>query len=201
MLQDPRECSECRNVFCSKCIQLWQNSQNLFSQVCPLRCKQVTIMKCSIPFRHQLDNLRVKCRNRDCNEDLKVAQILLHENTCPMELVSCENGQCSKKLFRKEVQEHQADCQYRPVACNHCQQLVAIGSLPFHEEEVCWKYIIKCKKCQLELERGAMMSHLDFECAENEIKCNNYPRCNVKMKKRDQEAHSKDECPFTLIAC
>lgn len=41
------------------------------------------------------------------------------------------------------------------------------------------------------------MSHLDFECEDNEIKCKHFPRCNVKMKKRNQEKHMKDDCPFT----
>ena len=61
--------------------------------------------------------------------------------------------------------------------------------MPFHEEEECEKFSMNCHKCNLEMERGALMSHLDFDCEENEIRCKNYPRCNVKMKKRTLKDH------------
>jgi hypothetical protein len=52
---------------------------------CPLRCRGVTFMKISVPFKHQMDNLfKIKCKNErnGCDNISLYGDLEMHEKSC-----------------------------------------------------------------------------------------------------------------------
>eukprot|EP00347_Sterkiella_histriomuscorum_P004373 403360704 len=85
LLQDPRECSKCRNVFCYKCIQAWQSNAHSFQTVCPLR--QDHMATC--------DFLPINCEH--CQKLISQGYMDYHlENQCELILQDCPVFKCKK---------------------------------------------------------------------------------------------------------
>ena len=108
LLCSPRECSKCRNAFCKPCIDKWLQSQNLES-ACPMRCRGVTFMKISVPFKHQLENLfQIRCKNyqNGCKQPLLYGALEQHEKTCGFELMHCPNNGCTRWIVRQDLPLH-----------------------------------------------------------------------------------------------
>ncbi|TNV82776.1 hypothetical protein FGO68_gene14731 [Halteria grandinella] len=203
LLQDPRECSKCRNVFCYSCIDKWQSKSHSFQTLCPLRCKGVEMMRISIPFKNQLESLKLRCVNfkLGCPEIAPFGELLKHQNLCSYMLKKCPHIGCGQKVLVSFLEEHILNCECLPIPCPHCAKLTPQGRLQHHLEEQCESIFISCEVCSQTVQRRLLNHHLDFDCSENEIRCSHYPKCRDRFKKKELEQHLKSTCLFAQITC
>ncbi|CDW71136.1 traf-type zinc finger family protein [Stylonychia lemnae] len=202
LLQDPRECSKCRNVFCHKCIDKWQSNAHSFQTVCPLRCKGVEMMKISIPFKNQMESLKIYCQNKQfgCNQAVTYGELLKHQSSCEYDLISCLHQGCTQKTLRKFLEDHMATCDYLLIDCEYCKKLIPSGQMDHHLQNQCEMILKDCPVCKQPVPKRTLHHHLDFDCLENEVRCPQQG-CQIRCKKKLQKEHIRVDCLFTIVQC
>lgn len=84
VLIDPKQCSNCKNLYCSICIEVWlKNNKN-----CPFNCCFYEIQNASNKINNILEDLKIKCDY--CYIIFDYKNYISHTNTCSEKiLVTC----------------------------------------------------------------------------------------------------------------
>lgn len=121
ILKIPRECANCHNNFCKKCIDVWLSQKN---DLCPFRCPGK--IKLNRSHRIILDALRLlkfKCKNElnGCDIHLNYDNYLDHAHICPYNKLSCPNLECKTTVLAKDMTNHtENECPYQLHTCRIC---------------------------------------------------------------------------------
>ena len=125
LLDDPFQCQNNEHHFCRKCIT--QHLEN--SETCPLCRDQLTPETLRPPSRIVLDVIphlkKPRCRHvsRGCTENVKVEDVLLHEQTCGYAPVVCSNEGCKETVNRCDQESHETEeCKFRKITCESCHE-------------------------------------------------------------------------------
>jgi hypothetical protein len=80
------------------------------------------MMRISIPFKNQLESLKIKCVNfaLGCPEVLPFGSLFKHQFTCSYMLKPCPHIGCGQKVLKSFLEEHILNCEYLPKACTFC---------------------------------------------------------------------------------
>ena len=99
ILREPKECDNCRKLFCAYCIDKWEKN-------CPMQCPGQLRMR---PSSHILQEfiyiLKVTCST--CSEQVLFPLIQEHEDWCKKN--KCANKQCQTLLEHKSHKEFKVD--------------------------------------------------------------------------------------------
>ncbi|EGC32412.1 hypothetical protein DICPUDRAFT_81752 [Dictyostelium purpureum] len=115
-LEDPIVEPSCRNMVCRSCFET--SPEFIKNSVCPICSKKCeTIDQTTIPIfiTKLLDNLRVKCKVCNSEQEIRRADFTNHaENFCKTQ---CKLG-CGECLTKPQVQSHNQICKKFPVECS-----------------------------------------------------------------------------------
>ena len=67
------------------------------------------MMKISIPFKNQLESIKIYCKNHaigGCQEIVTFGDLYKHERECVFEVVPCSYKGCNKRLVRGDLDDH-----------------------------------------------------------------------------------------------
>jgi len=121
ILKVPRECSNCHNNFCNKCISQWLQEKD---NTCPFRCSGK--IKLLNSHRIIIDSLRVlifKCKNETngCDFVMNYDNYIEHTQICEYNKLKCNNKDCKILILSKDMQTHTEDkCEYQSHQCKIC---------------------------------------------------------------------------------
>lgn len=91
---NPKMCSICNHIFCTKCIDEWYKTK----KYCPFKCSvkgQVLLTQIPNSVKAIYDNLKIKCSKENCDAIVPLSELFHHENTCGTH--NCENHEkCGK---------------------------------------------------------------------------------------------------------
>ena len=151
VLHDPVQCENNEHHFCRKCLT--KHLEN--SETCPLCMDQLTLETLRPPSRIVLEIVshlkKPRCCHvsRGCTENVKVEDVLLHEQTCGYAPVVCSNEGCKETVNRRDQENHETkECKFRKITCESC-----------NEELVCVDY--EKHQCTLRKEMNEFKTRLD----------------------------------------
>lgn len=90
IVTDPLQCATCEHVFCSHCLQTWQ-------QGCPNKCPDRVFSKAPRILQRIIDDLRLKCSGIGCDHVTRLADMQTHEAQCRYLQRKCDNPGCDRK--------------------------------------------------------------------------------------------------------
>ena len=71
----------------------------------------------------QLKKPRCRHGSRGCSKNVKVDDVLLHEQTCSYAPVVCSNEDCKETVNRRDQESHETDeCKFRKMTCEFCDE-------------------------------------------------------------------------------
>ena len=119
---NPKECSNCQNLFCDDCIKTWLELKN----VCPCFCSEAPFHSNQAHkfIRDIINNLKVKCPNFElgCVESIRYESLPNHiKNHCLYRKVKCPNDFCKAEIFIKDQEAHIMKCILEEAECPHCK--------------------------------------------------------------------------------
>jgi hypothetical protein len=121
ILKIPRECSNCHNNFCKKCIEKWLNEKN---GTCPFRCpNKINLVPSHRIILDALRFLKFKCKNETngCNFIMSYDNNIEHIGKCEYNFTKCTNSECNTELMIKDLNEHlDTICPLQPHKCKIC---------------------------------------------------------------------------------
>jgi len=106
----PDECIElhCGHLFCKTCIYNVNNNVSLSAKcpLCNVKSSTFKYIKTSNKFAYKiLGNVKIRCPNNDCKEELLAGDLKYHIKKCDYVLMDCEY--CDKKnIYRKDFKKH-----------------------------------------------------------------------------------------------
>ncbi|CAD8196409.1 unnamed protein product [Paramecium octaurelia] len=80
LVYKPQECESCQKIFCLYCLQRWMSICN--NETCPSHCKQYKIRKPHQIVTNAINQLLVRCGNKDCSEQMKMENLENHTKIC-----------------------------------------------------------------------------------------------------------------------
>ena len=185
---NPDVCSNCENLFCSKCI----NSNNLNNpSKCPKGCENSNFNKLSLLLLSLINCLEVSCV--DClNYSIKKQDKSIistyglydyanHIKICKYRICYCFG--CNEAVTLNEIEFHIECCDKIKKECPHCELKFEISQFDFHLLN-CNSNIV-CDECGLEVPRKNLKFHSNLEC-KNEIKAK-LEKTENKLKLVQQE--------------
>ena len=142
---------DCDHTFCTSCLKEHQEGgQNGLRTQCPT-CRAFvlsTVHKASRLIVNMCNEIRVKCPNEDCNEEVARGCIEQHATKdCQHEWLDCPDPNCGKLVKRRN---------YVPEQCIHsshiecdCGAVIELGKGEWlrHKDEDCPNTGVKCKEC------------------------------------------------------
>eukprot|EP01062_Namystynia_karyoxenos_P011359 TRINITY_DN14061_c0_g1_i1.p1 TRINITY_DN14061_c0_g1~~TRINITY_DN14061_c0_g1_i1.p1 ORF type:complete len:581 (+),score=101.89 TRINITY_DN14061_c0_g1_i1:107-1849(+) len=162
----------CQHEFCAKCIQ----ESLRHKSECPI-CRQPLTqddVRTALKTTSLVGKLMTHCDNwhAGCSWTGKWADTDAHRESCPYEPVRCPFLGCTGAPQRNALQLHVSECAFRPTPCHYCAKEVPGCDVEAHE---------------------ANCPDVPVECPQ---------RCSDPGITRESlEAHIRDSCPFTLVAC
>ena len=136
ILHDPVQCQRNEHYFCRKCIT--KHLEN--SETCPLCMDQLTletlrpVPRVILEMVYQLKKPRCRHVSRGCNENVKVEDVLLHEQTCGYAPVVCSNEGCKDMVNRRDQQSHGTkECKFRKITCESCDEKLVFVDYQRHQ--------------------------------------------------------------------
>ena len=109
---NPTDCEYCGHSFCYECIS---------KEKCPFNCVKKNLKPASNGITNLLNNLKFKCINEGCDEEINYIDIKTHENICPFQKMICPNQQCGLQVLKKDLENHIKDeCNYTMITCENC---------------------------------------------------------------------------------
>jgi patatin-like phospholipase/acyl hydrolase len=141
ILKIPRECTNCHNNFCKKCIDIWLAQKN---DSCPFRCPdKIKLVKSHKIILDALRILKFKCKNEiyGCNFLMNYDNYIQHTQKCEFNLISCPNQSCKTNLLSKDIEKHlSTECEFHVHKCSVCSfEYIGVNKVP----HVCAKIAIK----------------------------------------------------------
>ena len=182
-------CTECKGVMRNACLV--GEEQSLVCEICVKEGVPSIFM---VKSRKKILELQVKCplTTRGCSWNGKMAKVEEHLIVCDKLVVKCYNA-CDVILLRNELDLHLThSCVKRPVICEHCDEIFMYEKLTNHYLK-CFEYQIPCpNKCNVNLKRKLLDSHLELECANMVVECP-YKKfgCEQEVLRRELEEHKK----------
>lgn len=138
VLKIPKECNNCHNNFCKKCIDMWLETKN---GICPFRCPgKIVLNKSHKIIIDSLRKLKFICKNvnEGCESILNYNNYTEHAHSCGLNKIKCTSSNCAEIIFQKNFDEHL--------------------------EKECIGYIHQCKICKFEWIGNKIIPH---ECAKH----------------------------------
>ena len=177
----------CGDVYCKKCFE--KNNNQCINYQKEEKCENASIAIENVPFFVNIIKEKiVKCKNKDCNEKIKLPEFIKHIEICPKELIKCQFN-CGLKIQREKIKEHEAQCEYRNIVCDYCNEMFIYKDIEMHNSICSMKPII-CALCKVEILRKDMMRHIDKECTESIRNCfYSELGCERKMKLKESYEH------------
>jgi len=120
ILQEPRECSDCRVNFCRSCVDERKKKEVL---ACP-GCNFEGFETCKThPYvLNELKKLKVACENKakGCKEKVPWREVNQHRFECLYQTLECPNFGCNGQYLRKDYGAHEKCCEFRDLSCEQC---------------------------------------------------------------------------------
>lgn len=120
ILMEPKECSSCKQAWCTPCLDEWQSHGPIN---CPNGCTSYQLGPIHPMLRRTLESLEVDCPNKErgCTVNTTYKDLQSHIKKCEYEKVKCLNFGCSQPFQRKDYKAHQAECKYKVSRCEKCE--------------------------------------------------------------------------------
>ena len=125
ILKDPVQCQANEHYFCIECIT--KHLQN--SQTCPTCTDELTLETLRPAPRvianivSQIKKPRCSYVSRGCKENVKVEELLLHQQTCSFAPVVCSHEGCEATMNRRDIESHESEaCMFRTTTCESCSE-------------------------------------------------------------------------------
>ena len=97
-VRHPKECTVCGTLYCTDCLNQWEEKNNNNNSKCPMRCKPTNKENIMKPIgkviKNIINNLEVKCQNKDCGKVMTLEEYEKHEIIC--NLPKCQNEKCHR---------------------------------------------------------------------------------------------------------
>lgn len=103
----PVECITCRNLYCSYCLHLWQQTSSEIP--CPFRCENSILTTNCRLILTLLEKLVLKCHR--CSDGIKYANLLSHIKIyCRKKIFRCQNQGCNFFITPQILEAHNKLC-------------------------------------------------------------------------------------------
>ena len=153
ILKDPVQCQANEHYFCEECIA--KHLQN--SQTCPTCMDELTLETLRPAPRivanivSQIKKPRCSFSSRGCKKNVKVDELLLHQETCDFAPVVCSNEGCEETMDRRDKESHESEaCLFRMTTCESCAEEMIYREFEKHQctlrNEINW-----IKACLVEM--------------------------------------------------
>lgn len=105
--------TECLHIFCTDCINTYMSMNESLSKRCPI-CREYLVeehndlKKCNLFAYNALSNIKVRCKNEECKEEIKLIDLDKHLKDCDYEKKPCPF--CKEDGFlKKDLKAHIID--------------------------------------------------------------------------------------------
>ena len=150
LIWDIVSCNNCGNFFCQYCIEKSiKNTGNLCPQC---RARPLKLEK-SKGFKKFFNNIKIKCKNKNCKKIIDYFEYLNHLEKCEFRLYYCKNEGCNYKDTLTNIKVHSSECPYRIVSCEYCKNSIKKNMLENHIKNECPQNM-KCPLCFTAMTRG-----------------------------------------------
>ncbi|CAD8094446.1 unnamed protein product [Paramecium primaurelia] len=139
---DPKECSQCQNLFCSDCITSWLQQK----KKCPYNCSdEIQLKNPHRIVKNSISQIEVKCLNKGCDKQMQIQSLDSHLLQCEYVETKCPFPECDFKDSLKQIKIHQLNCEHRTKNCEKCE-----GTYKINQEHDCLIHLLKKLKLQEE---------------------------------------------------
>lgn len=182
LVWDPIKCRNCDQIFCKTCLVKILNKTGL----CPMRCHFLALEIDRI-VKNILDNIEVKCLNKDCKERMHYSQLQSHYFECKHSLYMCLNQGCTFQGKKKEIEKHEADCEFKRIYCEYCNGVIRVLDKKSHIEIFCPNVDVLCPQCgqifkrKFYLEKHFSDYNSNVNCLQKQVE--NLKKENKRLKK------------------
>lgn len=170
-----RACPQCRQAFCSTCIESWMRQQRRKATPCSCPYCRAPLRFSSLihdaAFDARVGALMVYCPNRalGCNQTLPRAGVASHlASACPSSPAPCPD--CGASMPRHQLQLHAGSpaCPSRRVPCPNaasgCSVLLPPDALTHHLTHSCPAQPLTCTACGAHVPRRCALEHTHTAC-------------------------------------
>ncbi|KAB5550631.1 hypothetical protein PHYPO_G00056000 [Pangasianodon hypophthalmus] len=119
-----------------------------------------------------------------CNKDVVKTNLPMHEAHCQRFLCLCPD--CDEPVPKDQLEEHRQE-QHTPVKCKKCNMKMEKCKLPDHETNECTERLQSCEYCQLALPLSNLKEHM-VACGSRTERCQ---ECNQYVTLKDQLQHAQ----------
>ncbi len=190
----------CGHTFCADCINRALEEQ----PTCPIDRlpidKARDYQRLPLIIKDQLDRLRVRCPNKECDHECPRENVEGHYNRrCEFTPVRCPDPHCTKLVARRDATAEQG-CLHEDVACEFCDAIVVFTELDAHYDTDCEYAMAQCPDCETMLARHRIARHRAKDCLDAHDQCRwQIAGCKVAGKRRDVYEHLSAGCSFEAI--
>ncbi|CAK61783.1 unnamed protein product (macronuclear) [Paramecium tetraurelia] len=140
LVVDPKECSQCQNLFCSECITQWLEKR----KSCPYNCsKEIELKNPHRIVKNQISQIEVKCVNKGCDLQMQIQNIDSHLQQCEYQEKQCQFADCDFKDIQKQIKHHEQICEHRVQNCQKCDATYKVN-----QEHDCLVHLLQKLKLQ-----------------------------------------------------
>mgnify|MGYP005627085523 FL=1 len=106
--------TECLHIFCTECISTHLSMGDSLSKRCPI-CREYLVEECNelkksnLFAYNALSNVKVKCKNNECKEELKLIDLEKHIKDCDFEKKPCLFCDDGEGYVKSELKKHISD--------------------------------------------------------------------------------------------
>ncbi len=126
IMNNPTDCEKCGHSYCLDCITNFN---------CPFECESANIKSSSIAIKLLLNQLKFRCENDGCNEELLYSDINLHDQDCEYKPTKCPSPNCGMIISKLKLENHiKSQCNYSLRNCKLCHNEFYLIDLKDHEE-------------------------------------------------------------------
>ena len=187
---DPIKCMNCDQIFCRICLS------NVVKKTgsCPNGCQFIP-MELDRIVKNILDNLEIKCINKDCKERVHYSDLVEHYYKCKESYYYCTNKGCSFKGKIVDIEKHYDKCQYKHVQCEYCHCILRKMDVKPHIQVYCPNVDVICGLCNQTFKRKFYLeahyseSNQNVNCLQKQIE--NLKSENLKLKEENQKLKYK----------
>ena len=173
----PREprITECGHQFCLECLRPLIRNAAVLCPICRTELKETEIYPNNMVKREIL-SLKIKCDNQEegCEWTGELRQQDEHKQTCGYVVVPCDN-KCEEMVMRKDKNHHEENlCYRRIVSCSYCDVQLEYQEVVSVHFESCVRFPVGCHYgCGMQIPRGDMDVHTSREgiCSKSPLQC------------------------------
>lgn len=174
----PLECMNCEFIYCLECVK---ENQKCLTRNCDLNPRKVSKSMINI-----YQNLEIKCKNNNCNENITLKSYFQHESICNFRLVKCTIFQCPANIQYQYLEKHLSEeCLFNLIICRYCSVKYPSKQISQHLEN-CLDKLVKCDGCEKMVRLEILNSH-KLECIFLTFKCN---MCLQDFYNNEKQSHN-----------